>query len=179
MHGVQTLGGTTSQGGSVTAATFEVPDDLTAIDGLDDPKIWERHSWWVPVVASGWRWWLGDMILTSPDHDRFVALLNGTPGIESTDTVPAARVSAAFPPDRRRPELSWHHHHAVHKLPAHIADEILDAAVGASMTLEEVKKSAARTMEKASAPAPAGVVTRRDFKRADPIKGASQQDLFK
>lgn len=104
---------------------------------------------------AGIRWAWGDHLNQAPTVEHRTRLVNAHPDIDVRDHAAAMTVAERIPPERRRPGLSWRKHEAVHELPDHLADQILDDATLTPMTLQEVTQAAAiwkRRLKKASQP---------------------------
>lgn len=92
-------------------------------------------------VATASRWWIGDWILIGEAlfGEAQAQALDAT-GLSEEYLLRIVRVAKAFPPSRRRPELSWLCHEVVAGLPEELQDEWLDRAVQEGWSDRELRR---------------------------------------
>lgn len=90
-----------------TLVDLDVPPDATFEQWTIAGQLLTRHH-------SGLHWLIGDWVAYGAARweDRWLQVASAV-GIPYPTIVAATKVAAAFPPERRRPGLSWSHHRIV------------------------------------------------------------------
>lgn len=123
--------------GRLTATAWELPT-------LSLGEV-TKAAEWLAAVGRGWQFWAGDLINAAQTMhgelaSQALVAIEDAVGPKSLHTLTrAAWVARAFPPDRRRPGLSYSHHLAVAGLDAEKADGWLDRAERESISAKGLR----------------------------------------
>lgn len=131
----------------LTATSLTLPPDLT----------WEQWAnVGIPVMQTNAaaQWWLGDWILHAETHlarhdtdgtpdsldmARIRRTITSLTQIDLSTLRHARTTAAAFPPERRRPDVSWSHHETLTACDPNLADELLAWAATTDRTVADLR----------------------------------------
>ena len=119
---------------------------MTTAPQLSVPRVSDPRKHWLDRGCelvrrrSGVQWDIGDWWLEG--QDQVAADVGEAIGLPASTLLQCAWISRAFPPARRRTDVSWSHHLEVAGLPDAVADDLLDGAAKLGWSVHRIREEA-------------------------------------
>lgn len=111
-----------------TVTGLAIPAEIT----FDE---WVASGLYLKVSYFAHKWWLVDWLLKGEDFgDQGRQAVAEMWGMNEHSLISILSAGSRFPPERRRPELSFEHHREVAYMPEELADDLLDKAIAENWT---------------------------------------------